>query len=173
MKQVTWLIGFMAIGCMTGYGQVGKKGSINASTGVEILFPNSTLRNTHNIGGGVNVKGEYVFARHASVTVSAGYNYLNGKKVNGLKQEDIRSIPVKAGLRYYLGNFYAGAETGALFEQGFDAGRGIIFAVAMGDEIITQTNGNSLDISLRYERWGTRVYSSIVGLRVAYEFRLK
>ncbi len=153
--------------------QVGKQGSINVSVGGEALFANSTLRQTHHPGAGINVKGEYVFAKHTSVTSSIGYNYLAGKKSSAKRFEAIESIPIKAGLRYYLGNFYAMAEAGVLIERSFEAGEGIIFAMAMGDEIVRQSNGNSLDISLRYERWGTRIYSSIVGLRVAYEFRLK
>lgn len=173
MKVIVLLLFFLMHGYLIVYSQVGKKGSLNASAGGEVIFPNSDLRSTHRIGSGVNLKGEYVFAWHASVTLSAGYNYLKGKNVNGKLYESIQSFPVKVGTRYYLGNFYAGAEVGLLVEQQFEAGKGVIFAISMGDEIVTQANGNSLDISLRYERWGTRIYSSIVGLRVAYEFRLK
>jgi hypothetical protein len=173
VKNLILVIFFITSTSIVVFSQVGKKGDINASMGAEVIFPNSSLRNTHNIGTGLNAKGEYVFAKHASVTFSAGYNYLKGKNENGKSFKSIQSFPIKAGTRYYLGNFYAGAEVGVLVEQNFEAGKGMIFAISMGDEIITQRNGNSLDISLRYERWGTRVYSSIVGLRMAYEFRLK
>jgi hypothetical protein len=173
MKKISTITIPLIFCYFSAFCQVGKQGSVNVSIGGEGLFPNSSLRQTHHPGGGLNIKGEYVFAKHTSVTSSIGYNYLAGKKSSVKRYENVKSIPIKAGLRYYLGNFYAMGEAGVLIERGFEAGQGIIFAVAMGDEIVRQANGNSLDISLRYERWGTRIYSSVVGLRVAYEFRLK
>lgn len=173
MKKILIITNLIIAYPVSAFCQVGKKGSTNISVGGEALFANSTLRQTHHPGAGMNIKGEYVFAKHTSVTTSVGYNYLAGKKIDGKRQNPIESIPLKAGLRYYLGNFYAMAEAGVLIERNFEAGNGMIYSVAMGDEIVRQANGNSLDISLRYERWGTRIYSSIVGLRIAYEFRLK
>lgn len=82
------------------------------------------------------------------------------------------AIPIKTGLRYYLGNFYGGFETGLVFQRNYNAGEQWLCALSLGDEIVTRSNGNSLDISLRYERWGVKKYQSLVGLRLAYEFRI-
>jgi hypothetical protein len=157
------------------YGQAGKIKSLNISTGAELVAPDaSLLRQTHRAGGGISLKGEYVFANHSSFTLATGFLSLAGKKVNNTTtNKSFSAIPIKAGLRYYLGNFYISGECGIAFLQGFKQETALAYAFGLGDELFIFGNGNSLDISVRHEAWvkdGTR---SIASLRLAYEFRLR
>jgi hypothetical protein len=108
MKLSFFLTGGISIFFIFSYepviAQAGKKGSWNTSAGIQLNLPNSGLQNTHRVGGGVSIKGEYVFAKHASATISGGYQYLEGKIFNGISNASIQAIPFTGGFRYYLGS---------------------------------------------------------------------
>lgn len=154
--------------------QVSKFHTWNLSLGADALFPENNFKKTHGQGFGITGKAEYLFAKHTSVTFSTGIYTLNGK-TNLLNPDGkaATTIPLKIGGRYYLGNFYLGGEAGWLYQQGFMPNNGFLYSVFLGDELITQKNGNSLDISLRHEAWVTDETRAFVGLRLAYEFRLR
>jgi hypothetical protein len=165
--KLCWILLSVFI-CHTAFAQPGRRNSFNASAGIDLLLPNGTMRNTYGFGPGATLKGEYVFLDRLSVTASAGYYSFGSNKAPGLSV-----LPVMGGLRYYLGNFYLGAEAGNGFGLSGGAQNGFLYAFSFGDEIITGSNGNSLDISLRLHNWRTAgVNQSFYGLRVAYEFRL-
>ena len=155
-------------------GQVNKFHTWNLSAGADALFPENNFKKTHGTGFGITGKAEYLFAKHTSVIFSTGIYTLNGKSnllnPNG---KAATTIPVKIGGRYYLGNFYIGGATGWLYQQGFKPNNGFLYSFFLGDELITNRNGNSLDISLRHEAWVTDETRAFVGLRLAYEFRLR
>lgn len=148
--------------------QIGRQGSINVSTGADFLLPSSTLATTHRAGFGLSSKFEYVFARHTSVTISGSIYRFPGDK-----NPDLYVMPVLAGVRYYLGNFYLGAEAGNGFQLEPGRENGFIYAFSAGDEIITGRNGNSLDLSIRIQNWNPEQQLRFYGVRIAYEFRLK
>jgi hypothetical protein len=150
------------------FAQIGRQGSINVSTGADFLIPSSTLATTNRAGFGFSSKFEHVFARHTSVTVSGSIYHFPGDK-----SPDLNVIPVLAGLRYYLGNFYLGAEAGNGFGLQPDRQNGFVYAFSAGDEIVTGRNGNSLDISFRIQGWSPEKELRFYGVRVAYEFRLR
>jgi hypothetical protein len=148
--------------------QVGKKGSVNLSSGVDVMLPSSRFATTNNQGFGLSLKTEYVFARHISTTVSGSYYRFAGDEA-----EDLHLIPLLAGLRYYLGNFYLGAEAGTGLELRPGNENGFMYAFSVGDEIITGRQGNSLDISFRIQNWQQETTRRFYGLRIAYEFRIR
>jgi hypothetical protein len=148
--------------------QVGKKGSINISSAVDLLLPSANLALTHNYGYGFSLKAEYVFAHHISTTLSGSFLNFPGDKV-----QNLQLVPVFAGLRYYLGNFYLGAEAGTGIEIHPGKSNNFIYAFSLGDEIVTGRHGNSLDISLRITNWEQEVQQRFYGLRLAYEFRIR
>lgn len=158
----------------TSHSQVNKFHTWNLSIGADALFPENNFKKTHGQGFGITGKAEYLFARHTSVIFSTGIYTLNGK-TNLLNPagKAATTVPVKIGGRYYLGNFYIGGETGWLYQQGFKPNNGFLYSFFLGDELITNKNGNSLDISLRHEAWVTDDTRAFVGLRLAYEFRLR
>lgn len=168
------LLLFIILVSNTGFSQVNKFHTWNLSAGADALFPENNFKKTHGTGFGITGKAEYLFAKHTSVTFSTGIYSLNGK-TNLLNPEgkSATTIPLKIGGRYYLGNFYIGGEAGWLYQQGFMPNNGFLYSFFLGDELITQKNGNSLDISLRHEAWVTDETRAFVGLRLAYEFRLR
>lgn len=173
IKSTFFALLFITIYASAG-AQVVKPHTWNLSFGADAAFPENSFRKTHAQGLGITVKSEYVFDKHYSITFSTGFytlagrtNLLNpgGKAANGL--------PLKVGGRYYLGNFYLGGEAGYLNLSGFQSKSGFLYSFFLGDELITSKNGNSLDISARHEAWVTDVTRAFVGLRLAYEFRLR
>lgn len=158
----------------SGFSQISKFHTWNLSMGTDALFPENNFKKTHKLGIGLTAKAEYLFAKHTSVIFSTGIYTLNGK-TNLLNPdgEAATTLPLKIGGRYYLGNFYIGGETGWLYQQGFKPNNGFLYTFFIGDELIANRHGNSLDISLRHEAWVTDEIRSFVGLRLAYEFRLR
>jgi hypothetical protein len=153
--------------------QVNKPKTWNLSIGADALFPENNFKKTHGLGYGLSIKAEYLVAKHASVTISSGYYSLSSKTNMLNPNGDIAvGIPIKGGLRYYLGNFYIGGEFGWLNQFNFLPRDGFVYSFSLGDEIVTKKNGNSLDISVRHEAWKTDNTRAFVGLRLAYEFRL-
>jgi hypothetical protein len=168
------LVFFTGICWLQGAAQIGEQGSVNMSAGADVLIAESPLRNTHRIGFGGTLKGEYVFAKHISATLSTGfYSFAPDKDVTTVTQR-LSGIPIRGGFRYYLGNFYVGSDAGVVFQQGFATGSSFAYSFSVGDEIVTnKRNGNSLDISLRHEGWLNRQAAQFIGLRLAWEFRIR
>lgn len=150
--------------------QAYKVKTFSGSIGAEVLFAESDLLATNKTGAGITLKGEYVFSKHASATINSGYYYMPGKDLLNTKTAAISAIPIKAGVRYYLGSFYGAGEVGAIFFMGTNTG--FLYSLGLGDKF--NLGRNVFDISLRHEGWQTANNSrGIVGLRVAYEFELK
>ena len=177
MKKIKLTLAFFIVSILTiqhTNAQIGEKRSFNLSIGADVNFAERTLRETHQRGIGATVKGEYIFAKHASVTASVGYTSFFDSKLINVKVADLSGIPIKAGLRYYLGNFYVASEAGIVKKTGYLDGNAFVYSFSVGDEIITnKRNGNSLDISLRHEGWIRNEQYNFIGLRLAYEFRIK
>ncbi len=162
---VTLLMGLTFIAISQPY----QKGTLSVSMGGEVLFAERKLSATHHTGAGATVKGEYVFGKHASATLVSGYYFMQGKSKALINNENISAVPLKPGLRYYFGNFYAAGEAGAIFFAGFNQGTGFVYSFGMGDKI---TLGNRvIDIALRHESWVVnRNTNSVIAVRVGYEF---
>lgn len=168
-----YLIFFFLILPFLAPAQVSKKGSWNLSAGADFLVPERRFRATHNSGFGATFKAEYLFSRHASLILSTGWYQLQAKtNVENPEGDAVSGIPVKAGLRYYFGNFYIGGDGGYLRQSGFNPANGVVWSFFIGDEIINRRNGNSLDISVRHEAWDTDRSRAFIGIRLAYEFRI-
>lgn len=145
--------------------------TLSGSLGAEVLFPESKLTTTNKTGAGLTLKGEYIFSKHTSTTISGGYYFMAGKNSSNINNPDISAIPLKIGARYYLGSFYGAGEVGTIFFMGDNSRTGFSYSLGLGDKI--NLGNNVFDISLRHEGWSTANNSrGIVGLRVAYEFAL-
>ncbi|MCY7292448.1 MAG: hypothetical protein LH615_09735 [Ferruginibacter sp.] len=112
------------------FAQAYKVETLSGSVGGEVLFTESKLSATNKTGRGFTLKGEYVFAGHASATISSGYYFMPGKDVLNIQTVPISAIPAKAGVRYYFGSFYGTGEAGAIFLWGITAGR--VFYILLG-----------------------------------------
>jgi len=168
-KKAGWLVFiFMAV-CFAAISQPYGKGTFSLSLGGEVLIPEKSLSQSHKTGLGATLKGEYVFGKHVTATIVTGYYFLKGRNKNMINYENISAVPVKTGLRYYLGSFYAGGEAGALFISGFNKGTNFVYSLGMGDKI--KINNRVIDIALRHEAWVFQGNSNgMIALRVGYEF---
>ncbi len=171
LKAATSLFFTSIFLCNCCNGQAYKVKTFTGSLGAEVLFPESKLSATNKTGGGVTLKGEYIFSKHTSTTISGGYYFMAGKDRLNIKNPDISAIPLKIGARYYLGSFYGAGEVGTIFFMGDNSRTGFSYSLGLGDKV--NLGNNVFDISLRHEGWSTANNSrGIVGLRVAYEFAL-
>lgn len=154
---------------LTAVSQPYKKGTTSVSLGGELLVPERSLNKSHLTGAGTTIKGEYVFGEHSTATIASGYYFMNGKKTASVHYEDVSAIPVKGGLRYYLGNFYGSGEAGAIFLSDFNRGIGFVYSVGLGDKI--RVGNNMVDITLRHEAWQIKgISKGMIALRLGYEF---
>ena len=146
-----------------------QKGTLSLSMGAEVLFTERKLSASHHTGFGGTAKAEYVFSRHTSVTLASGYYFMDGKNTPLTKYGDISAVPVKAGLRQYIGDFYASGEAGALLFMGFNKGTNFVYSLGLGDKI--HLAGRVFDIGLRHEGWAVSgINTGSIALRVGYEF---
>jgi hypothetical protein len=169
-----FLLGNLLLICLTGIAQANKKESFSINFGPEIAFPESALRTTHKAGYGGSIKAEYTFGKHLSATVNSGLLVFQGRSYfeNSVLQpkayKNLTAIPAKAGLRYYIGNFYAAGEAGVIFLNNYTNTSRPAVSIGLGDKI--KIGQGKLDISLRQEFWfGNPNNLNMAVLRVAYE----
>lgn len=150
--------------------QANKPRTFSLNFGPEASFPETKLRQTHLTGFGFSVKSEYTFGKHGSVIANVGFNSFEGKSPGIItpKYQRLNAIPIKTGLRYYIGNFYLQGETGLVFLNGFRDETRPLFSIGAGDKI--KIGRRYLDISVRQENWlknNNNLNAAV--LRVAYE----
>lgn len=146
-----------------------QKGTLSMSIAGEILFAENPLSQSHHTGPGATLKGEYVFGKHTTATLVSGYYLMKRKNSQIVTQENISAVPIKAGLRYYLGNFYGAGEFGGIFSSGFAQNSGYLYSVGIGDKFTIQHQ--VFDVAVRHESWTFGNLSrSIIGVRIGYEF---
>ncbi len=155
--------------------QANQKHTTSINFGPEIFAPEN-FWDTHRVGGGISLKAEYTFGKHASATFNTGLTHFAGKR----QFEDFTSpepkfykpivaIPLKAGARYYIGNFYVSGEAGIIVMTNFSNTTKAVFSAGLGDKI--KIGRKYIDISGRQEIWlgkNNEQYNMAV-LRVAYE----
>lgn len=169
IKKISILLSFFTIIVLTSKAQPYSKGTLSFSLGGELLIPEKTLSRSYNMGGGLTTKAEYVWSKHASATLSTGYYFMGGKTTDGVSFQNVSAIPLKAGLRYYLGNFYGAGEAGGLFFLGDGGTTSFVYSVGVGDKFLLKKQ--VFDVSVRYENWRLDAASrGIVAIRFAYEF---
>ncbi len=158
------------------WSQANKKESFSASAGPEVAFAESNFRTTHTTGFGLNIKGEYTFGKHLSTTLNTGFlyfagnNYFDPTLLNSIQYKSLLAIPVKAGARYYMGNFYLLGEGGMVFLSGFRNITNGVVSIGLGDKI--RVGRNKIDISARQELWFYRPQNfAMAVIRAAYEIR--
>jgi hypothetical protein len=160
--------------CQTGMAQANKKESFSINFGPEIAFTESAFRTTHRAGYGGSIKAEYTFGKHVSATINSGVLFFQGRgyfeplAIQPKTYENLTAIPLKAGLRYYIGNFYVAGEAGAVFLNKYANTTRPAVSMGIGDKI--KIGQGNIDISLRQEFWfGNPNNLNMAVLRVAYE----
>ena len=158
--------------------------------GIEGMAPTGNLHNISNAGLGGTARLQYGINNNLALTITSGYYNFFGKEntyeipsgttVTRVTQKnvDFGIVPVKAGLKAYIGDgFYVAGEVGAGFETK-DAYRGrtgdynekatkLILAPGVG---YSWTN---VDLGVRYENFsGNNNNYGMVAARLAYGFKL-
>ncbi|HPH89481.1 MAG TPA: hypothetical protein PLZ68_01620 [Ferruginibacter sp.] len=165
------LVGICMLAYLTSVCQAYQQGTFSMSIAGEVLFAQGILAQSHNAGLGSTVKGEYVFGKHVSATMVSGYYFMNEKRISGVNLEDISAIPIKAGLRYYLGSFYGAGELGGIVSSGFAKKSGFLYSVGLGDKL--RIRQRVFDIALRHESWTLGdITRAVIGFRIGYEFAI-
>ncbi len=173
VSKIVLLVTLLLI-CQQGIAQANKKHSFSINFGPEAAFSESSFRTTHRNGYGGSFKAEYTFGKHISATVNSGIlvfegrGYFENLVLQQKAYKNLTAIPVKAGLRYYIGNFYAAGEAGAVFLNNYTNASRPAVSIGIGDKI--KIGRSKIDISLRQEFWFENPKNlNMAVLRVAYE----
>lgn len=155
--------------------------------GAEFAFPTGGFGDAYKLGYGGTLQFQTPIMDKLNFTASAGYLTFKGEDIANaggvtLKYADLKVIPVKAGINYFLAeNFYVGGELGAAIGTGDNSKTSFAYTPHIGVEFPVSDKG-SIDLSARYEEWSTNYdgpsgstinfKSRFVGLRLAYNFGL-
>jgi hypothetical protein len=157
-KCTLLLIGIVLCLCNASlHAQINKKGGFSINFGPEMLAPEGSFNSTHRIGLGGSIKMEYAYGKHLSATLNTGFSSLPGRNffdpvlLTKTKFTSLNALPLKAGSRYYLGNFYFAGEGGVVWLSGYAKGANALLSVGLGDKI--KIGRNRIDISARQEVW--------------------
>lgn len=134
----------------------------------DVLVPNAEFTGTHKTGAGFTLSGGYKLNRHFAPVLS--YNYYSVPSKNAALNEDLSAHIVKAGVRFYLQNFYLVTDAGTAFSNGYANGTRFIYSVGAGDEIRLGRRSR-LDVSAAYEGLNTGRNTGIIAIRVGYTYR--
>lgn len=171
----TMVVFMMLISTHKMYGQANDKHSFSINFGPEIFVPERDFWATHKAGGGLSIKTEYTFGKHASATFNTGITFLNGKQrfedftsPSPTFYKSITALPLKLGSRYYIGNFYFLGEAGIIVNLNNSLPTKVAFGAGIGDKI--KIGYQKLDVSLRQEMWtANKENLNMAVLRIAYE----
>lgn len=146
--------------------------------GADFAFPTGDFGDGYDFGYGGSLQFQTPIATKLNFTASAGYLTFKAKDITlpgigTFSPGRFNSIPVKAGIRYFLAeNFYAGGELGASFATGDNSGTAFVYTPNIGVEFPV-ANKASIDLGARYEAWSRDGSTArFVGLRLAYNFGL-
>lgn len=151
--------------------------------GADFAFPMGDFGDAYNFGVGGSLNFQAPIANKLNFVGEAGYLSFTGKEYTTLgvtvKAPTFGTIPVKAGLRYFLAeNFYAQGQVGAAISTEENGKTGFLYAPSLGVEFPV-ADKMSIDFGARYEGWtgqpnginSTRT-NSFIGLRAALNFGL-
>lgn len=153
-------------------------GGTTFSIGAEAALPvGKDLKDGWSFGIGGSAKAAINIFDGGDVTISAGYISFMGKSETILgqtfKNSALGTIPIKAGLRFRLGEgFYGEPQLGyTIAKVSGSSGNANGFTYAAGVGYMA----SSVDVCVRYEAWtksenGSTFSPSFIGLRVAYNF---
>jgi hypothetical protein len=136
------------------------------SVGAEFFGP---TKSPYTFGYGLSAKGEKPLTEDLSLSFTTGFVRYAYKDVFNevvLPSGSSNFVPLKAGVKYFLGTFYFESEPGVAVQ--LDNDKKLLFAIELGTGFIVKIGErNSVDIQARYENWGAGKVRATV-LRVAY-----
>jgi hypothetical protein len=149
MKKLFLTIGLVFSAMMFCNAQGGK---IQFSVGPELGFTTGDFGNTHSFGIGGNIIGEFRFEPEITGTIASGIQAYSGKKIPGtnFKYQSQTMIPIRGGVRYYLGQaFYGAGEIGVGVLTGAVERTALSYSIGVGSKI--KAGSRSLDLGAKYD----------------------
>ncbi|GAB1462446.1 outer membrane beta-barrel protein [Pedobacter sp.] len=151
-------------------------GGSKIGVGADFAFPMGDFGDKYNFGVGGSLNFQAPIANKLNFVGEAGYLSFTGKEYTTLgvtvKAPTFGTIPVKAGLRYFLAeNFYAQGQVGAAFSTESGGGTSFVYAPSLGVEFPV-ADKMAIDFGARYEGWSNNGSISFIGLRAALNFGL-
>jgi hypothetical protein len=143
-KTKTVILFFLLFSCMLAGAQ---KKERHINIGANFSLPiNIDPLNKDVTGFGLEMKGERLFNKHFTGSVSIGYNRFLGTIINywdSTKSNSFSNIPVLLGLRYYVSKLYISFETGECFGASANNRSHLAVAPSAGFQF------NKLDIGIK------------------------
>lgn len=149
MKKILLAVVITAI-CTGAYAQKDSDRKFGFSAGPEIGFATGDFNNTHSIGIGATIQGDFNIAPSTNFTLTTGYLTYAGKSAgSGIKYKSAGILPLKAGIKYFLsGGFYGAAQLGVgFFSNG--GGTALAYTPMLGYEFNTKSD-KAIDAGLKY-----------------------
>lgn len=138
----------------------------SVSAGFELGLPSQSAYKT---GVGAALKAETRISGPVAISVTGGISSF-GQKVlptqNAVDLPAVKFIPLKAGARYYSGNFFLEGEAGAAIKTNYDKNTLFAFSIGPGFFIPFDESKQGIEFGIRYENWGNQVKQT--GIRIAY-----
>lgn len=163
MKKLLFTAALLAI-IISAQAQKRSYQKVNFSLGIDAGLPTGGLSDTHTFMYGASLQLGVPVVTKLHFTASLGYNAFTGKNNTDLQLQDaplynypnIRSVPLKLGLKYYLEpNLYVQGEGGATFLPNGarlynEATYAYLYAAQIGVEL-PAGKSNFVNVGLRYE----------------------
>lgn len=136
------------------------------SVSPDMIVPNAEFAETHRLGFGATATIGYKLNNNIAPVISYSYYLVPGVNKS---IETLTASALKAGGRFYLGNFYLVGDAGVMFTNGYDNASRFIFGLGGGDEIKLNRR-SKLDISAAYESFDTGRNNGIIAVRLGYTY---
>ncbi len=175
MKKVilSLAISFISFAAFSQERQQGSELSIGLEGGLPLNGWSAGGQKLYSFGIGGSLKYAYNFDESVAATLQAGYINFMAKTVTvdgeTGKYPAIGQIPIKAGIRFSMGQFYAEPQLGMSIFTASGGGSSTAFTYAGNIGVLASKN---FDVSLRYEGWSKDGNAGFLGLRLAYVFPL-
>ncbi|WP_410222394.1 outer membrane beta-barrel protein [Pedobacter sp.] len=175
MKKILLSLAFVATLGFAANAQNKKDPAMSGSkigVGADFAFPMGSFGDFYNFGVGGSLNYQAPIASKLNFVGEAGYLSFTTKKDAFGNTFSSGSIPVKAGVRYFIAeNFYGQAQLGAAFSTETGGGTAFLYAPTLGVEFPV-ANKMAVDFGARYEGWSNNGTTSFIGLRAALNFGL-
>lgn len=155
-------------------GAFAQKGNNQVGVGAELNTPLGSFGDAYKTGYGGTIKGLYGIGKAGQLTLTTGYSSFKGQSKTAFGYsyagQTFTMVPVSAGYRHHLNNFYLEGQLGATINGTKANGVKVesmtkfAFAANAGYEI------KGLDLSLRYHTEGDVL--SLFAARIGYNLNL-
>ena len=134
------------------------------SIGSEFGLPSGNFVSLSEIGLGASIKADFPVSTEFAITFSGGIMNFFGKRNPLINVRDLTYIPVKAGLKYQLGeHFYAEGQLGAGLPANSGQKTVFVWSPGIGNQF-NLSGKNKLDLGIRYEAWTGKNETRIIGI---------